>query len=65
MMGTAAARRRGDTGPSKEQAVFTSPYPSVEVPQVSVYDELFGTLGDADLDRVALIDPGQCVDLRA
>lgn len=37
--------------------MFTSPYPSVEVPQVSVYDELFGTLGDADLDRVALIDP--------
>lgn len=37
--------------------MFTSPYPSVEIPHVSVYDELFGTLEEEDLDRIALIDP--------
>ncbi|ALJ19718.1 AMP-binding protein [Microbacterium sp. No. 7] len=38
--------------------MFTSPYPTIDIPRVSVYDELFGTLTDDDLDRVALIDPG-------
>ncbi|MFC5788394.1 4-coumarate--CoA ligase family protein [Agromyces tardus] len=33
-----------------------SPHPEVSVPDVSVYDYLFGGLGDADLDEVALID---------
>lgn len=37
--------------------MITSPYPDIDIPNVSVYDSLFGTLGDDDLDRVALIDP--------
>ncbi|MDL9945182.1 AMP-binding protein [Gordonia sp. ABSL11-1] len=36
---------------------FTSPFPDVEIPNVSVYDFLFGSISDADLDRVALVDP--------
>lgn len=35
---------------------FASPYPDVEIPNVSVYDYLFGGLEENDLDRVALID---------
>ncbi|SDQ51905.1 AMP-binding protein [Microbacterium sp. cf332] len=38
--------------------MFQSPYPSIEIPELSVYDYLFGSLEDDDLDRVALIDPG-------
>jgi acyl-CoA synthetase (AMP-forming)/AMP-acid ligase II len=34
---------------------FTSPYPDVEIPDVSVFDYLFADLGD-DADRVALVD---------
>jgi acyl-CoA synthetase (AMP-forming)/AMP-acid ligase II len=37
--------------------VFTSPYPDVEIPELSIYDYLFGTLDDDDLARIALIDP--------
>ncbi|MFX6201760.1 hypothetical protein ABTF50_20385, partial [Acinetobacter baumannii] len=37
--------------------VFHSPYSRIEIPSVSVYDHLFGSLEDADLDRVAIIDP--------
>ncbi len=37
--------------------MFQSPYPSIEIPDQSIYDYLFGTLEDDDLDRVALIDP--------
>ena len=37
--------------------MFTSPLPDVEIPEVSIYDYLFGTLADEDLGRVALIDP--------
>jgi 4-coumarate--CoA ligase len=37
--------------------VFTSPFPDVEIPDVSVFDYLFGSLTDEDLGRVALIDP--------
>lgn len=37
--------------------MFESPYPPIEIPGLSVYDDLFGTLDAADLDRVALIDP--------
>ncbi|MGC5257467.1 AMP-binding protein [Gordonia sp. DT218] len=36
---------------------FKSPYPDVEIPNVSVYDFLFGSIADEDLDRVALVDP--------
>ncbi|KSU56406.1 AMP-binding protein [Microbacterium enclense] len=37
--------------------MFHSPHPSVEVPDESIYDYLFGSLDDGDLDRVALVDP--------
>lgn len=37
--------------------MFTSPYEDVEIPDVSVYDAIFGTLEESDLDRVALVDP--------
>ncbi|MCV7279766.1 4-coumarate--CoA ligase family protein [Mycolicibacterium flavescens] len=35
---------------------FASPFPEVEIPSSSVYDYLFGDIGDADLDRIALVD---------
>lgn len=35
---------------------FRSPFPDVEIPALSVYDFLFGSVDDADLDRPALID---------
>jgi len=37
--------------------VFRSPYPDVEIPELSIYDYLFGSLTDEDLGRIALIDP--------
>ncbi len=36
--------------------MFRSPLPDVAIPEVSVYDALFASLTDDDLDRVALID---------
>jgi 4-coumarate--CoA ligase len=36
--------------------VFRSPYPDVDIPDVSIYDYLFTGLTDAQLDRLALID---------
>ncbi|TPX00664.1 4-coumarate--CoA ligase family protein, partial [Schumannella luteola] len=41
----------------RRSSVFTSPYPDVEIPDLSIFDYLFGTLDDADTGRVALIDP--------
>ena len=38
--------------------MITSPFPDVEIPDVSVYDYLFESLTDEDLERTALIDPG-------
>ena len=35
---------------------FKNPYDDVEIPNVSVYDFLFGDIDDADLDRIAAID---------
>jgi len=35
---------------------FASPFPEVDIPSTSVYDYLFGSVDDADLDRVALVD---------
>ncbi len=35
---------------------FRNPYDDVEIPNVSVYDYLFGDIAEGDLDRVALID---------
>ena len=37
--------------------MFPSPYPDVEIPEVSIYDHLFGSLLEEDLKRVAFIDP--------
>lgn len=37
--------------------MFESPYPDIEIPDLSVYDYLFGTLTEDELARVALIDP--------
>ncbi|MEU1972809.1 AMP-binding protein [Microbacterium sp. NPDC019599] len=37
--------------------MFTSPYPDVEIPEVSVFDYLFGSLTLEEAGRVALIDP--------
>lgn len=37
--------------------MFRSPYPDVEIPELSIYDYLFGSLTDEDLGRIALIDP--------
>ena len=37
--------------------MFTSPYPDVDIPPLSVYDYLFGSLTDEQEGRVALIDP--------
>ncbi|NMN99022.1 AMP-binding protein [Antrihabitans stalactiti] len=36
--------------------VYTSSYPSVEIPTGDVYAEVLGTLTEADLDRVAVTD---------
>jgi acyl-CoA synthetase (AMP-forming)/AMP-acid ligase II len=36
--------------------VFRSPLPDVVIPELSVYDFLFASLSEADLDRTALID---------
>ncbi|MDY0910934.1 AMP-binding protein [Microbacterium sp. CFBP9034] len=37
--------------------MFTSAYPDVDIPALSVYDYLFGSLEGDDLGKVALIDP--------
>ncbi|QAY58661.1 4-coumarate--CoA ligase family protein [Microbacterium protaetiae] len=37
--------------------MFHSPFPDVEIPELSVYDYLFGDLTAEDSARVALIDP--------
>ncbi|HSO90734.1 MAG TPA: AMP-binding protein, partial [Arthrobacter sp.] len=36
--------------------MFSSPFPDVEIPDVSLYDYLFGGLEEADLDRIAVVD---------
>ena len=38
--------------------VFRSPLPDVVIPDLSVYDFLFGSIGEEDLERTALIDGG-------
>ena len=37
--------------------MFTSPFPDVEIPDVSIYDDLFADLSADDAARIALIDP--------
>lgn len=36
--------------------MFSSPFPDVDIPDVSVYDYLFGSLDDNDRARIALVD---------
>jgi acyl-CoA synthetase (AMP-forming)/AMP-acid ligase II len=36
--------------------MFTSPYPPVEIPEATLYDYLFGALGEDELARVAIVD---------
>ncbi|GAA11135.1 putative 4-coumarate--CoA ligase, partial [Gordonia alkanivorans NBRC 16433] len=36
---------------------FTSPFPDVEIPEVSVHEFLFGSIADDELGRTALVDP--------
>ncbi|MFC4139636.1 MULTISPECIES: AMP-binding protein [unclassified Microbacterium] len=36
--------------------MFRSPYPDLEIPNVSIYEYLFAGLDDTDLDRVAIVD---------
>ncbi|WP_199844770.1 4-coumarate--CoA ligase family protein [Streptomyces sp. DSM 15324] len=36
--------------------MFASPFPDVDIPEVSVYDLLFADISRTDLDRIALID---------
>lgn len=45
---------------------FTSPFPDVEIPDITVYDFLFGSVEPGSLDRVALIEPksGSTIDYR-
>ncbi|RZL84223.1 MAG: 4-coumarate--CoA ligase family protein, partial [Rhodococcus sp. (in: high G+C Gram-positive bacteria)] len=37
---------------------FTSPHPDVVIPESSLYDLLFGTLSDEELQRTAFRDRG-------
>jgi acyl-CoA synthetase (AMP-forming)/AMP-acid ligase II len=37
--------------------VFRSPYPDVDIPDVSVFEYLFGSLTEEEESRIALIDP--------
>jgi acyl-CoA synthetase (AMP-forming)/AMP-acid ligase II len=36
--------------------VFRGPLPDVEIPHLSVYDFLFASIDEADLDRIAIVD---------
>ncbi|SDL56046.1 4-coumarate--CoA ligase [Arthrobacter sp. ov407] len=36
--------------------MFSSPYPDVDVPNIGIYDYLFGALAEEDLDRIAVVD---------
>jgi acyl-CoA synthetase (AMP-forming)/AMP-acid ligase II len=36
--------------------VFTSPYPDVDIPDVSIYEYLFSGLTETDLDTIAVVD---------
>jgi acyl-CoA synthetase (AMP-forming)/AMP-acid ligase II len=44
--------------------IFTSPYPSVEIPDVTLYEYLFGGLTDEELSRIAIIDGGTTLTYR-
>ncbi|CAI3805309.1 AMP-binding protein [Pseudarthrobacter sp. MM222] len=36
--------------------MFSSPFPDVDIPNVSIYEYLFGGLQEEDLDRIAVVD---------
>ncbi|MGO4493987.1 AMP-binding protein, partial [Arthrobacter sp. 2YAF22_2] len=36
--------------------MFSSPFPAVDIPDVSLYEYLFGGLREDDLDRIAVVD---------
>ena len=36
--------------------MFSSPFPDVVIPDLSIYEYLFGGLTEADLDRTAVVD---------
>jgi acyl-CoA synthetase (AMP-forming)/AMP-acid ligase II len=42
---------------------FFSPFPPIEVPDVSVYDYLFGDMADGTADRIALVDAAAGIKL--
>ena len=42
--------------------MFESPYPDVEIPDVSVYEYLFGSLTSDDAARIALVDPATAAE---
>ena len=42
--------------------MFSSPYPDVEVPNLGIYDYLFGALTEEDLDRIAVVDGASGVE---
>ncbi|MFH8249544.1 AMP-binding protein [Microbacterium sp. B2969] len=42
--------------------MFESPYPDVDIPDVSVYDYLFGSLTADEAARIALIDPATAAE---
>ncbi|MGW8565956.1 AMP-binding protein [Isoptericola sp. NPDC055881] len=53
-MSDTSADRTADR--SSDRTVIRSPHPDVEIPDVTLYDFLFASLSDADLDRTALVD---------
>jgi acyl-CoA synthetase (AMP-forming)/AMP-acid ligase II len=59
-MGTGAQRRALPARRRRQiegDPLFTSPFPDVEIPELSIFDYLFSGLESDDLARVALIDP--------
>ncbi|ODT41697.1 MAG: AMP-dependent synthetase [Microbacterium sp. SCN 70-200] len=50
-------QRRRNRRRRRRLPVFTSPFPDIEIPATSIYDDLFGDLTAEDAGRVALIDP--------
>ena len=47
----------GDRQKAKALVMFESRFSDIEIPNVSIYEYLFGSLGADDLERTALIDP--------
>jgi len=45
--------------------VYVSTYPDVEIPDGTVYDQLFSTLTEGDLDRIAVVEDDRQLTYRA